>query len=342
MMNLTTFAPDDFKEHLRALDNKEKFNRARIHCELGATTDHQHYVITGNDGVGKEDAVTDIFKRVASISELERCVTKDATTMFDANDGFGGSFGEIQDDKILLHIKHAEHLATRGNINPKTGIEELCNWMSKKSNILVVLTGKRSQLLELVKGNDQAHAYFSYIFHFDDQKPDALLQYMMEYVNCKNYLFDPDAEKVFKDYLEFSYKMRGANFRNIYFLQDIFEKEILPKMSERVMKQDLPPEQMDLCTIMPEDIPEIKHTNTDEAIEKLEALVGLDEVKKQILDHTALVKLNILRAKNGMYNKMPPMHMVFTGNPGTGKTTIAKHIGEIYHSIGVCLQGHIP
>ena len=341
MMNLTTFAPDDFKEHLRALDNKEKFNRARIHCELGATTDHQHYVITGNDGVGKEDAVTDIFKRVASISELERCVTKDATTMFDANDGFGGSFGEIQDDKILLHIKHAEHLATRGNINPKTGIEELCNWMSKKSNILVVLTGKRSQLLELVKGNDQAHAYFSYIFHFDDLKPDALLQYMMEYVNCKNYLFDPDAEKVFKDYLEFSYKMRGANFRNIYFLQDIFEKEILPKMSERVMKQDLPPEQMDLCTIMPEDIPEIKHTNTDEAIEKLEALVGLDEVKKQILDHTALVKLNILRAKNGMYNKMPPMHMVFTGNPGTGKTTIAKHIGEIYHSIGVLSSGHV-
>ena len=341
MMNLTTFAPDDFKEHLRALDNKEKFNRARIHCELGATTDHQHYVITGNDGVGKEDAVTDIFKRVASISELERCVTKDATSMFDANDGYGGSFGEIQDDKILLHIKHAEQLATRGNINPRTGIEELCNWMSKKSNILVVLTGKRSQLLELVKGNDQAHAYFSYIFHFDDLKPDALLQYMMEYVNCRNYLFDPDAENTFKDYLEFSYKMRGANFRNIYFLQDIFEKEIFPKMSERVMKQDLPPEQMDLCTIMPEDIPEIKHTNTDEAIEKLEALVGLDEVKKQILDHTALVKLNILRAKNGMYNKMPPMHMVFTGNPGTGKTTIAKHIGEIYHSIGVLSSGHV-
>ena len=72
MMNLTTFAPDDFKEHLRALDNKGKFNRARIYCELGATTNHQHYVITGNDGVGKEDAVKEIFNRVASVAELER------------------------------------------------------------------------------------------------------------------------------------------------------------------------------------------------------------------------------------------------------------------------------
>ena len=182
MMNLTTFAPDDFKEHLRTLDNKGKFNRARISCELDATTNHQHYVITGNDGVGKEDAVREIFNRVANVTELERCVTMDAATMFDANNGFESSFAEIQEDNILLHIKNAEQLATRGNVNPKLGIEELYSWMSKKNNILVVLTGKRSQLLELVKGNEQARTEFSYIFHFDDLTPEALFQYMMEYL----------------------------------------------------------------------------------------------------------------------------------------------------------------
>lgn len=341
MMNLTTFAPDNFKEHLRALDIKEQFNCARVYCELGATTNHQHYVITGNDGVGKEDAVREIFNRVANVTELERCVTMDAATMFDANNGFESSFAEIQEDNILLHIKNAEQLATRGNVNPKLGIEELYSWMSKKNNILVVLTGKRSQLLELVKGNEQARTEFSYIFHFDDLTPEALFQYMMEYVNCRNYQFDPDAETAFKEYLEFSYKLRGANFRNIYFLQDIFEKEILPKMSERVMKQDLPPEQMDLCTIMPEDLPVFQQPDTEAAINRLKSLVGLEHVKKQILDHTALVKLNKLRATKGMFNRNPPMHMVFTGNPGTGKTTIAKYIGEIYHSIGVLSSGHV-
>ena len=154
-------------------------------------------------------------------------------------------------------------------------------------------------------------------------------------------MFDPSAETALKDYLNYAYKIRGANFRNIYFLHDLFNKEIVPRMSERVMKQNLPPEQMDLCTIMPEDLPEIQLPSTEEAVSKLESLVGLEMVKKQILDHTSLVKLNHLRASKGLYNKMPPMHMVFTGNPGTGKTTIAKHIGEIYHSIGVLSSGHV-
>jgi SpoVK/Ycf46/Vps4 family AAA+-type ATPase len=107
------------------------------------------------------------------------------------------------------------------------------------------------------------------------------------------------------------------------------------------MKQNLPPEKMDLCTIMPEDLPPIIQTDTDVAIQKLKSLIGLDDVKKQILDHTALVKLNSIRAAKGLHNRMPPMHMVFTGNPGTGKTTIAKYIGEIYHSIGVLSSGHV-
>ena len=144
-----------------------------------------------------------------------------------------------------------------------------------------------------------------------------------------------------KDYINHAYKLRGSNFKNNAFFMDVFEREIVPRVSERVIKQNIPPEQMDLCTIMPEDLPPINHTDTDAAIQKLKSLIGLDDIKKQILDHTALVKLNSIRASKGLHNRMPPMHMVFTGNPGTGKTTIAKYLGEIYHSIGVLSSGHV-
>ena len=357
MMNLTTFAPDDFKAHLLVLENKARFNSARLRCELGPTTCRQHYVITGNDGVGKSDAVQEIYQRMVGVSGLTNCVTRDAISMFDANMGFDNALSEIGRTNLLLHIKNAEHLSMRGNANPKTGIEELCDTMLKMNNCIVVLTGKRSQLLELVKGHEMARELFSYIFHFEDLTPKSLLQCMIDYVNSKNYLFDPSTETAFLDYLEFSYKLRGSNFRNIYFLQDTFDKEIVPRMSERVMRQlnhgdrlldcDLRPNHEpvpmieDLCTIMPEDLPEITEPDTEEAINKLKSLVGLENVKKQILDHTALVKLNNLRASKGMFNRNPPMHMVFTGNPGTGKTTIAKYIGEIYHSIGVLSSGHV-
>lgn len=341
MINLTTFAPDDFKEHLIVLDNKAKFNRARKRCELGTTTSHQHYVITGNDGTGKDDAVKEIYERMADISEFRECVTKDAAEMFDATSGFESSLPEACESNILLHIRNAEQLRMRGSANPKTGIDELCNIIPRLTNSIIILTGKDSQLLEMVKGHEKARALFSYVFQFDDLTPEALFQYMVEYVNEKNYMFDPAAEPIMEDYLKFAYKTRGANFRNAYFLQELFEKEIVPKMSERVMRQNLPEDQMDLCTIMPEDLPEITQPNTEEAVNKLKSLVGLDNIKKQIFDHTALVQLNNLRASKGMFNRNPPMHMVFTGNPGTGKTTVAKYIGEIYHSIGILSSGHV-
>ena len=340
-MKLTDFAPEAFREHLKVLEDRAKFNNARVQLELGTSACRQHYVLTGNEGVGKGDAMDEIYQRVRSISGLSHLVEEDAITMFDLNEGFNNSMSSACQNNTLLYIKNAERLSMKGNNNPKTGIEELCNNIALLSNIIVVLSGKRNQLMEVVKGHEKAKEWFTNIFHFDDLTPDAMFQYMIEYVNRKNYLFDPATEPVLKDYLAFTYKLRGSNFRNANFLKDLLDKEIIPRMSRRVMKENLPIEQMDLCSIMPEDLPEIQHTSTEEAINKLEALVGLEEVKMQILNHTALVKLNNLRATKGLYNKMPPMHMVFTGNPGTGKTTIAKHIGEIYHSIGVLSSGHV-
>ena len=341
MIDLTTFAPENFKEHLIALDNKASFNKARANCELGPTTNCLHYVITGNEGSGIDDAVMQIYHRLEGTSGLVNSVTYDAAMMSDPSGGFANSMSELSRNNFLIHIKNADLLGFRGNANPKNGIEELCMTMAEMSNSVVVLSGKRSQLMELVKGNERAKILFTNIFHFDDLTPEAMLQYMADYVNSKNYQFDPSAESALEEYLNYAYKTRGSNFRNIYFLQDIFDREIVPKMSERVMSQNLPQDQMDLCTIMPEDLPEIIQPNTEEAINKLKSLVGLEEIKKQILDHTALVKLNNLRASKGIFNRNPPMHMVFTGNPGTGKTTLAKYIGEIYHSIGVLSSGHV-
>ena len=340
-MELTSFAPDDFKEHLLVIDNKAKFKSARLKCELGFTTTTQHYVITGNDGVGKSDAVQEIYQRMAEIAGLVDCVTCDAASLFDVNTGFGDSLSNVCRSNILLHIKNAEQLNQSGGVNHIKGIEDLCNKMAGMTNSIVVLTGRHHELLELVKGHDKARELFSCIFNFEDLSPDAMFQYMTDYVNRENYVLDPDAETALKDYLCLAHKTRGKNFRNIYFLQELFEKEIVPRISERVMRQNLPVEQTDLVTILPEDLPELKQPDTEAAINKLKSLIGLDNVKKQILDHTALVKLNNLRASKGLFNRNPPMHMVFTGNPGTGKTTIAKYIGEIYHSIGVLSSGHV-
>ena len=340
-MSILDYAPNDFKEHLKALDYTIKFNSARLHCNLGNTINHQHYVLTGNEGIGIDEAVQEIFSRMKTVSNDAEYSYHDAVIMHDYNEGYESSMAEACKDGKLIHIDHAERLSMKGHISSRTGIEELCSRIPNMKNSIVVLTGKTSQLTELVMGNEKARDFFPYIFHFNDLTPVALYQVMVEYVNKRNYMLDPSTDDALKDYISHIYKLRGNNFRNENFLRDIFDRVIIPKMSERVMKTGLPAEQLDLVTIMPEDLPDIVHTDTEKAIQKLTSLVGLEDIKKQILNHTALVKLNSLRAAKGMHNKMPPMHMVFTGNPGTGKTTIARYIGEIYHSIGVLSSGHV-
>lgn len=346
-MRLLDFAPVEFREHLTALDNTIKFNKVRLRCELEsdsnslASSTLQHYVLTGNEGTGITEAINEISQRLKSIYNISDFAYNDATSMYEFSEGFVTSMADACKDNTLICITNAERLGQRGHNNNKTGIEELCNRIASLTNSVVVLCGKRNQLLELVKGHEKARGWFQNIFHFEDLSPDVLFQCMVEYVNSRNYLFDPSTEAPLKDFINHAYKLRGSNFKNNAFFRDVFDREIVPRISERVMKQNLPTEQMDLCTIMPDDLPPINHTDTDASIQKLRSLIGLDDIKKQILDHTALVKLNTIRAAKGLHNRMPPMHMVFTGNPGTGKTTIAKYLGEIYHSIGVLSSGHV-
>lgn len=346
-MKLLDYAPVEFREYLATLDNTIKFNKVRLRCELEsesnslASSTFLHYVLTGNEGTGIPEAINEIRQRLKSIYNITEFAHHDAASMYDFNEGFVSSMIEACKDDTVICIRNAERLGQRGHNNNKTGIEELCNRMANISNSIVILCGKRNQLLELVKGHEKARGWFQNIFHFEDLSPDVLFQCLVEYVNSRNYLFDPSTEAPLKDYINHAYKLRGSNFKNNAFFMDVFEREIVPRVSERVIKQNIPPEQMDLCTIMPEDLPPINHTDTDAAIQKLKSLIGLDDIKKQILDHTALVKLNSIRASKGLHNRMPPMHMVFTGNPGTGKTTIAKYLGEIYHSIGVLSSGHV-
>ena len=310
-----------------------------------------HIVLTGNPGTGKTTIARKLGEILAAIGYLDNghVVEVDRSKMVSPYQGETPKVVSRLCDKAIggiLFVDEAYTLAplSQAGERDNQGAQALETLMKRmeddRGKFVVIAAGYKTEMDNLFRVNPGMRSRFNYFLDLEDYSPEELLQIMMVFAKEKRYVFTPEAEALASKMIGELYKSRDKDFANGRTMRSLFD-QICKKQAQRLQNGDLASMTNEqLMTIMEEDIPyeAPKQVDYDDCLKRLDGLVGLDSVKKEIKNLAAFLNLQI---KRGETNTFQGKHYVFTGNPGTGKTTVARIMADVFRTLGILSRGQL-
>lgn len=325
-------------------------NKLRAEAGLTEICPNLHTILIGGIGSGQSACVSvlaDIYKSLGLLSSDTIQTFNVTNLMTDTiNGGADNMTHKIRDTyggvlvfenanelyKAEYKYSDTEPQIIRALIDSLREAKDKTNWM-------LILTGFEEGLENLFAANPELKSFFTPPIYIDKYKSQELFRLVDPILNENNLKITDAARRKLEMYIQHKQNHSGLGVENANLIRNIFNDQIIPAMFGRINAIDKPSIcQMEQIEI--QDIPELNNSMGD-AMAQLDAMVGLGGLKKKIHDYLNVIRLVNLRLEKGLPTKMPRLHMAFLGNPGTGKTTVAKIIGKIFASWGILSTGHV-
>jgi SpoVK/Ycf46/Vps4 family AAA+-type ATPase len=353
------------KDQIDELATYLKFIQIRKEKGFKENTDFNlHTVFMGNPGTGKTTVAKLLGKIYQSLGLLSKGHVYEVGRVDLVGEYIGQTAPKVQKaiEKArggILFVDEAYALSDRGDDGKDFGKEALEVFIKEmsdgKGDLAIVFAGYPKQMTAFINRNPGMKSRIQSIINFPDYTPDELMQIAKYAADKRDVKLNEAAWEFLSRKIYEEYRTRNEDFGNGRLINGIIE-ECKQNMALRLMKMGTEElaklDEQALSTVSLEDAEKAfgitnkanVHIPIDiplynEALNELRSLVGLDEIKRDVDEMAKLVRYYTEIGRD--VKKAFSIHTVFVGNPGTGKTTVARILVKIYKALGVLERGQL-
>lgn len=331
----------DFYQFLKYQNSRKKLGFT-IQDELSL-----NMIFTGNPGTGK----TTLARLMAKIYYELGVLPSQEVVETDRSQLVGGYMGQTEENVRnvvkqslggVLFIDEAYSLNRdgQGSDYGQTAIDTLVSLMTSSEfggKFAVILAGYPEEMRQFLDGNHGLSSRFptSNLIHLPNYTAEELVEIGEKIANDNDYVISEEGKQQLE--LRLEKEQVDESFGNARAVKNIVLDAIFNKGSQAHSNKQF----LTYTLLEGNDFAAAEEESSENPADELEAMIGLTKVKDEMKKIISFVKVQQLRRTNSKKNLPIQLHAVFTGNPGTGKTTVAKLYAQFLKDCGILKRGHL-